>query len=169
MSYGGVILFSRPYTGSYAFHSLKISSLFTIYDRRTLFMIISGLLLSKFHLNFSWPVDTHNNWYIWQWNGDELAEIGTRTHITLYCEPNLHGTQIFHLLDLVIELSVCLTIVIRSLTKECVNDLIAFAVFSIIEVQKAFQLEHIQQNFEAASGKSWEKIYELAAEVAEKQ
>jgi ribonuclease HI len=33
------------------------------------------------------------------------------------------------------------------------------------EMKTVFQNEHIRENFEAAKGKSWEKIDELAAEV----
>jgi hypothetical protein len=37
------------------------------------------------------------------------------------------------------------------------------------EVKKVFQNEHIRENFEAAKGKTWEKIDELAAEVKSKR
>jgi hypothetical protein len=36
------------------------------------------------------------------------------------------------------------------------------------EVKKVFQNEHIRENFEAAKGKMWEKIDELAVEVKSK-
>jgi hypothetical protein len=36
------------------------------------------------------------------------------------------------------------------------------------EVKKVFQNEHIRENFEAAKGKTWEEIDELAAEIKSK-
>jgi hypothetical protein len=35
-------------------------------------------------------------------------------------------------------------------------------------VKKVFQNEHFQENFEAAKGKTWEKIDELAVEIKSK-